>query len=94
MALIKSTTLPSGVTGEYWRLTAFSVVKKGESSTGMAKLELFKDSSHATGYPIPNTTLCFSFTFTPQELIGNVPALLYQRIKDKNHPTLTGATDG
>lgn len=94
MALIKSTTLPSGVTGDYWKLTAFTVKKQGSIAKAAAQLELFKDSSYATSDAIPNTAIGFLFTLTPQELVGNVPALLYQKIKDKNHPTLVGATDG
>jgi hypothetical protein len=94
MALIKSTTLPSGITGEYWKLTSFAGKKSAGGATAAATLSLFKDAQHASSEPIGGASLSFKFEFTDQELVGNMPALLYQKIKDKNHPTLDGAVDG
>jgi len=53
------------------------------------KLGLFKDST----FTLPLLEKEFSFVVTPQELVGNMPAVCYQKIKDFNDPDLSGAKD-
>ncbi len=78
MALQKSKTLPSGVTGNHWDITMGRFSVANGIITVDAVLDLFKDSTPGIA-PI-GFSHSFQFVLTPQELVGNLPATVFEKI--------------
>lgn len=78
MALQKEKTLASGVSGNYWRV---SMLQFDRSTMSLEmQVSLYKDST-------PNLAPLgvhhrFKFTITQQEIVGNLVAWAYTKIKD------------
>lgn len=84
MAIQKEKTLPSGVTGNYWRLT--SITLNRQNLTAMAEIALFKDAAaSAAGHPPIGGHKTFTFNFTIPALLAatNVISFIYGLIMDK-----------
>lgn len=95
MALQKEKTLPSGESGNYWRVSNLSFKRAGMVLD--IELALYKDATLAAAgaSPLPCSHR-FSFVLTPLELTGNLVAMAYTKIKaaiDELHPPLSGAGD-
>lgn len=93
MALLKQKTLSNGVSGEYWRLTSVSVCKTGVAFRVFCKLELYVNEAHKLTTPISGVSIMTSFEASSHDVAGNVVALCYEKIKEKNYPDLVGAVD-
>lgn len=81
MAIIKSKTLPSGVSGNYWRITSIIFDRQSFKATGT--IGLFKDqAASAAGKPHIGLTKSFHFSFTISDLAvpSNIIALVYTKI--------------
>ena len=80
MALQKSKTIPSGETGDYWRVSYLTFSRRGMRVEVL--LSLYKSAAvAATGAPPLPASYSFSFTVTQTELMGNLVALGYAKIK-------------
>ncbi len=93
MALQKEKTLPSGESGNYWRISELHFQRN--SMTVTANLSLYKSAELAAAgaSPMPESRQ-FVFTITQQELLGNVVAAAYAKIKAMIaalHPPISGS---
>ena len=81
MALKKTKELPSGVTGEYWKVTGIYVDR--EKLTLTATISLFKDKA-ASDAGKSNLGICgtFSKVFTKEELMNDVVPMAYLMVKE------------
>lgn len=80
MALQKSKTLPSGEIGDYWRVSYLTFSRKGMKVDLV--LSLYKSAAiAASGAPPLPASYSFSFVVTQQELMGNLVALAYAKVK-------------
>lgn len=81
MAIEKSKTLLSGVTGNYWRVTSITIDRQNKFCIG--RIGLFKDkaTSDAGGIPL-GAVKSFQFAFTLSELAAatNIIAFAYSKI--------------
>lgn len=91
MALIKSKTLTNGITGNYWRITSITVDKKSAEISVFVAIELFTSEAHRETSPIPDTKLTTRFVCTLEQATGNLLALCYQKIIEKNFRDLVDA---
>lgn len=82
MALKKVKELPSGATGEYWKVVQVSADRlKSELS---CKIALFKDkASSDAGKKHLGFVISCSSVFNKQQLSGDLTALAYQMVKGK-----------
>jgi len=80
MAIKKSKALPSGISGEYWKITKESYDRI--AGRGVWTISLFKDqaASDAGAQPL-SCSKNFSLPMSPQELAGNRTAIAYNKIK-------------
>ena len=78
MALIKERTLLNGSTGNYWKVTHFSVDKVGMHLD--CAIELFQDEAHKNAAPL-QFFKAYKFPVTKQEIAGDITALCYTKIK-------------
>lgn len=80
MALQKSKTLPSGESGDYWRVSDLSFHRSGMRLELV--LSLYKSAALAAAgaSPLPHSYR-FSFVVTNQEIMGNVISMAYTKIK-------------
>lgn len=89
MALQKEKVLASGVSGNYWRVSMFHFDR--DRMALEMRVSLYKDST-------PNLAPLgihhnFKFTITQQEIVGNLVAWAYGKIKtyaDSDIPNLDG----
>lgn len=93
MALQKEKTLPSGESGNYWRISELHFRRAG--MTVSATLSLYKSAELAAGgsSPLP-ASHTFIFVITQQEILGNVVAIAYAKIKAMIaalHPPISGS---
>lgn len=80
MALQKAKTLPSGETGDYWRVSYLTFSRRGMKLD--IQLSLYKSAAvAATEAPPFPFTYSFSFVITQQEIVGNLVAMAYAKIK-------------
>lgn len=80
IALQKAKTLPSGETGDYWRVSYLTFVRKGMKVDLV--LALYKSAAvAATGAPPLPASYSFSFPVTQQELMGNIVSTAYTKVK-------------
>ena len=89
MALQKEKTLTSGVTGNYWRVSGLRFARDGMKLD--MTVSLYKDAT-PTLAPL-GISHNFSFVLTPQELVGNLVAMAYTKIKayaNSDIPNLDG----
>lgn len=77
MALQKEKTLPNGAVGNYWRISALQF-NRATMKLDMV-ISLYKDST-PTLAPLSNGHVV-STVLTPQELVGNLVAMAYTKIK-------------
>jgi hypothetical protein len=89
MALSKTKTLSNGETGNYWKITSFSVNKQAMTIT--YQLSLFVSQSYTTTSPIKGTTKTFTFPITKTQLAGDVIALGYTNILTKANTVVKAA---
>ncbi len=92
MALQKEVTLPSGEVGDYWVASSMRFQRKGMQVD--VTLALYKDAAHAAAGadPLPKNYQ-FSFPVTQQQIVGNIVALAYVKIKamiDQLHTPING----
>lgn len=90
MAIIKSKTLPSGVSGDYWRITSILFDRQNFKATGT--IGLFKDqAASAAGKPHIGLTKSFHFSFTITDLSmpSNIIALVYSKIMQQAEMEVT-----
>ena len=93
MALQKSKTLASGESGNYWRVSNLSFKRAGMVLD--IELALYKDATLAAAgaAPLPCSHK-FSFVITQQEIVGNLVAMAYTKIKAAVaalHPPISGS---
>lgn len=84
MAIEKEKTLPSGSTGNYWRLTSINIDR--QNLRIMAVIALFKDAAaSAAGKPPIGDYKNFNFNFTMAEFAAapNAIAFAYGKIIEK-----------
>ena len=92
MSLEKSITLPSGVTGNYLKIT--KPIPDKERLLLEVCLNLYLDAAHKDGEPLKRNIFRFQFQVADaSDLNGNIYALSYSLIKAKNDPDLDGAVD-
>lgn len=78
MALQKEKTLPSGVTGNYWRVSGLRFTR-GDMQLDMT-ISLYKDGT--PGLAPLGAFYTVRVTLSPQDLLGNLVAMAYTKIKD------------
>ncbi len=93
MALQKEKVLPSGESGNYWRVSELHF--KRSSMIVSATLSLYKSAELAAAgsAPLPASHV-FNFTITQQEIAGNVVSLAYTKIIAmiaELHPPISGS---
>lgn len=90
MALQKSKTLDSGVSGDYWRFTSFHAERfSGPTITATWNIALFKDSAtSAAGGTSLGLTKTYTFPVTSMEVGGDMRALGYTKILAKAGTTV------
>lgn len=96
MAIQKSKTLPSGVSGNYWKLFSAHLSKPKGVIHVTCILRLFVDEAHSIASPdepIEGIAIATSFDTTVQEITGNMIALCYAKTKEANHPDLADGVD-
>lgn len=77
MALQKSKTLASGAVGNYWRISSMHF-ERSTMKIDFA-VDLYMDGS--AGQTPLGCQHRFSFVLTPQEIVGNLIAMAYNKIK-------------
>lgn len=95
MALQKEKVLPSGETGNYWRVSELSFKRQGMRVTAVMSLYKTAELAAAGTAPLPHS-YSFSFTITQQEIVGNIVALAYTKIMAMVaalHPPISGEGD-
>lgn len=78
MALQKSKTLASGVTGDYWKIIKTTVDKM--NMTAEFQMELFLNEAHKSAKPL-YCKKTFTFTIVGSDLNENIILLGYTKIK-------------
>lgn len=89
MALQKEKVLASGVSGNYWRVSVLYFER--DTMSLQMRLSLYKDST--PGLTPLGIHHDFKFTITQQEIVGNLVAWAYNKIKDyaeSDVPNLNG----
>lgn len=86
MALQKTKTLSNGVSGNYWKITAFTVNKMNMEINYV--LELFKDASFSSIDPV-GFRKEFTFSVTNQQLASDLTSQGYSRIKSHANTIVT-----
>jgi len=89
MALQKEKVLDSGVSGNYWRVSALSFYRDGMKLN--MTVSLYKDAT--PGLTPLGISHNFSFVVTPLELTGNLILMAYTKIKayaNSDIPNLDG----
>lgn len=81
MALIKTKTLNSGHTGEYWKITSGTPDYQKMTFTYIVKL--FKNHTFSKKDPMDGTTKVFTFHTTKEEFAGDLRAIGYLKIVAK-----------
>lgn len=82
MALKKVKELPSGVSGEYWKVIQVSADRLGLKLS--AKIALFKDKAASdAGKQHLGLILSTEKQYTKEQLAGDLTALAYLMFKDK-----------
>lgn len=81
MAIRKEKLLANGVTGEYWKITKVNVNNTNNKVTFL--LSLFLDQAHSSGQPILSNCKKYEFTYSSEELAGNIIQLGYSKILEK-----------
>lgn len=81
MAIQKDKLLPSGVTGNYWKITKESYNKTNNECTYEISLFLNKEVSDANGASLGIRKI-YNYIATDQELAGDRTALGYVKIKE------------
>lgn len=96
MAIQKTKTLPSGLSGNYWRILNINFDRTTLKAQG--KIGLFKDAAaSAAGKPhIPGTEKTFVFPFVVSDLAmpSNIIALVYTKIMDIANQDVTVDLEG
>lgn len=90
MAITKSKTLPSGVSGDYWRITTITFDRQVLKARGT--IGLFKDAAaSAAGKPHIGATKTFEFSFTVSDLTSpsNIIAMVYTKIMAQASATIS-----
>lgn len=82
MALKKSKSLPSGVSGEYWRINKITADRVNSKVTYELSLYVSKALRQSGAKPLDYKKV-FSFDVTMQEINGDLNALGYEKIKEK-----------
>lgn len=83
MALKKAKVLPTGVSGEYWKITSATI--NSDLNRVTYKISLFLDKAHADGGAKSlGIKKSFSFDLDPEELDENLVASGYAKIKNKS----------
>lgn len=95
MALQKSKTLASGESGNYWRVSNMRFSRADMSLE--IEVALYKDATLAASgsSPLP-FSYKFRFTITQQEIVGNLVAMAYTKIKAavaELHTPISGSGD-
>jgi len=78
MAIRKEKTLANGVVGEYWKITSIKIDRN--TNRVQLFLSLFLDQAHSDGSPIAANCKKYEFTYSENELLGNIIQLGYQKI--------------
>lgn len=95
MALQKAKTLPSGESGDYWRVSELSFHRQGMKVDLVMSLYKSAAVAAAGAPPLPHSYQ-FTFTVTQLELTGNLVALAYTKVKAlvaELHTPITGSGD-
>lgn len=90
MAITKSKTLPSGVSGNYWRILSILFDRQTLKATGT--IGLFKDAAaSAAGKPHIGLTKTFEFKFLVTDLTmpSDIIALVYSKIMTQAEATVS-----
>lgn len=82
MAIKKSKILPSGVVGEYWKITNESYNRLTGECIWILSLFISKDISDAGKEPL-KVTKVYKILITEQEAAGDRTALGYAKVKAK-----------
>ena len=91
MALKKTKTLPSGVSGEYWKIISETYDRINHQVTW--QIALFKDQAHRTGEHL-GIIKQFSRSINAEEATGNRTALGYNTIKQQSSEMITCGVSG
>lgn len=79
MSLKKEKILPSGVSGDYWKITRIDIDRMVLRITYV--ISLFKDEAHKNHVPM-GLEKTFQFNATKEQIDSNVVALGYEKIKE------------
>jgi len=93
MAIQKSKTLPNGATGSYWKIAKVIVDKNPLMMHAHVILQLYADKAHADVNQPLGFSKPFEFSLTKADLVGDVVATLYAKLKAANYSELAGGTD-
>lgn len=95
MAIQKAKTLPSGVSGDYWRITTIAIDR--QNFIIKAQVGLFKDAAaSAANKPHMGLVKTFEFPFTMVEFLAapNAISFVYSKIIAKAETMITHTFDG
>lgn len=93
MAIQKSKTLPNGVTGDYWRITQVSIVSTNMTFNVTISLFLSQAAFMAGAKPLTSNKI-YRLTFTGPDLVGDIIATTYGKVKAQASATVTRSITG
>jgi hypothetical protein len=95
MAIQKTKTLPSGVSGNYWRILSITLDTQSGIAVGRIGLFINQATSDAGGEPLP-VVKSFSFSFTAAGLLAapNVISYVYTNIMNMANTMITKSITG